>query len=61
MRKAGLSLHHRDAITQVDGAASVRVTRRVHDQYARPLEITDLVVDAERDTLVYEFTLPSAG
>ncbi|MGW7821173.1 GntR family transcriptional regulator [Streptomyces puniciscabiei] len=61
MRKAGLSLHHRDSITQLDGAASVRVTRRVHDQYARPLEITDLVVDAERDSLVYEFTLPAAG
>ncbi|MEV5875471.1 GntR family transcriptional regulator [Streptomyces sp. NPDC052101] len=61
MRKAGLSLHHRDSISQVDGASSVRVTRRVHDQYARPLEITDLVVDAERDTLVYEFTLPAAG
>ncbi|MGW3204170.1 GntR family transcriptional regulator [Streptomyces sp. NPDC001135] len=61
MRKAGLSLHHRDSITQVDGASSVRVTRRVHDQYARPLEITDLVVNAERDTLVYEFTLPAAG
>ncbi|MGV4982886.1 GntR family transcriptional regulator [Streptomyces sp. NRAIS4] len=61
MRKAGLSLHHRDSITQVDGAFSVRVTRRVHDQYARPLEITDLVVNAERDALVYEFTLPAAG
>ncbi|GAA3113902.1 GntR family transcriptional regulator [Streptomyces echinatus] len=61
MRKAGLALHHRDAITQVGDASSVRVTRRVHDQYARPLEITDLVVDAERDTLVYEFTLPAAG
>ncbi|MEU9480999.1 GntR family transcriptional regulator [Streptomyces sp. NPDC048191] len=61
MRKAGLSLHHRDSITQVDGASSVRVTRQVHDQYARPLEITDLLVDAERDTLVYEFTLPAAG
>ncbi|WP_030752276.1 GntR family transcriptional regulator [Streptomyces sp. NRRL S-31] len=61
MRKAGLSLHHRDSITQVGGASSVRVTRRVHDQYARPLEITDLVVNAERDTLVYEFTLPAAG
>ncbi|MGW7528686.1 GntR family transcriptional regulator [Streptomyces sp. NPDC054783] len=61
MRKAGLSLHQRDSITQVDGASSVRVTRRVHDQYARPLEITDLVVDAERDALVYEFMLPAAG
>ncbi|MFI9803682.1 GntR family transcriptional regulator [Streptomyces sp. NPDC052301] len=61
MRKAGLTLHHRDAITQVGDASSVRVTRRVHDQFARPLEITDLVVNAERDALVYEFTLPSAG
>ncbi|MFF1280364.1 GntR family transcriptional regulator [Streptomyces sp. NPDC058299] len=61
MRKAGLTLHHRDAITQVGDASSVRVTRRVHDQYARPLEITDLVVNAERDALVYEFTSPAAG
>ncbi|MES9523625.1 GntR family transcriptional regulator [Streptomyces capoamus] len=61
MRKAGLTLHHRDAITQVGDASSVRVTRRVHDQYARPLEITDLVVNAEQDALVYEFTLPAAG
>ncbi|MER6033014.1 MULTISPECIES: GntR family transcriptional regulator [unclassified Streptomyces] len=61
MRKAGLTLHHRDSITQVGDASSVRVTRRVHDQYARPLEITDLVVDSERDALVYEFTLPAAG
>jgi DNA-binding transcriptional ArsR family regulator len=61
MRKAGLTLHHRDAITRLPGAPSVRVTRRVHDQYARPLEITDLVVDAQQDALVYEFTLPSAG
>ncbi|MFE1881283.1 GntR family transcriptional regulator [Streptomyces diastatochromogenes] len=61
MRRAGLTLHHRDAITQVGDAASVRVTRRVHDQYARPLEITDLVVNAEQDALVYEFTLPAAG
>ncbi|MEV7390751.1 MULTISPECIES: GntR family transcriptional regulator [unclassified Streptomyces] len=60
MRKAGLTLHHRDSITQVADAASVRVTRRVHDQYARPLEITDLVVDAQQDTLVYEFTVPAA-
>ncbi|GGS55884.1 hypothetical protein GCM10010270_28080 [Streptomyces violaceus] len=36
---------------------SVRVTRQVHDQYARPLKITDLVVDAQQDALVYEFTL----
>ena len=61
MRKAGLTLHHRDSITQVGDATSVRVTRRVHDQYARPLEITDLVVNAEQDALVYEFTLPAAG
>ncbi|GGJ06081.1 hypothetical protein GCM10010121_015650 [Streptomyces brasiliensis] len=60
MRGAGLTLHHRDAITQHADPSSVRVTRRVHDQYARPLEITDLVVDAQQDTLVYEFTLPSA-
>ncbi|MFE9609776.1 GntR family transcriptional regulator [Streptomyces sp. NPDC006012] len=60
MRKAGLALHHRDAITQVADDSSVRVTRRVHDQYARPLEITDLVVDAHQDTLVYEFTVPAA-
>ncbi|MFJ8532289.1 GntR family transcriptional regulator [Streptomyces sp. NPDC093591] len=61
MRKAGLTLHHRDAITRLPGAPSVRVTRRVHDQYSRPLEITDLLVDAQQDALVYEFTLPSAG
>lgn len=61
MRKAGLTLHHRDSISQVADASSVRVTRRVHDQYARPLEITDLVVDAQQDTLVYEFTVPAAG
>ncbi|MBX7550811.1 GntR family transcriptional regulator [Streptomyces sp. NPDC004232] len=60
MRRAGLTLHHRDAISQVGDASSVRVTRRVHDQYARPLEITDLVVN-EQDMLVYEFTLPAAG
>ncbi|MEU5591781.1 GntR family transcriptional regulator [Streptomyces sp. NPDC020298] len=61
MRKAGLTLHHRDSISQVADASSVRVTRRVHDQFARPLEITDLVVDAQQDTLVYEFTVPAAG
>jgi DNA-binding transcriptional ArsR family regulator len=60
MRKAGLTLHHRDCITQLGDATAVRVTRRVHDQFARPLEITDLVVNAERDALVYEFTLPAA-
>lgn len=59
MRKAGLTLHHRDAITRLP--QSVRVTRRVHDQYDRPLEITELVVEAQQDALVYEFTLPAAG
>jgi hypothetical protein len=58
MRRAGLTLHHRDAITRLASTPSVRVTRRVHDQYARPLEITDLVVDAQQEALVYEFTLP---
>ncbi|GGY32912.1 GntR family transcriptional regulator [Streptomyces djakartensis] len=58
MRRAGLTLHHRDSITRPASTPSVRVTRRVHDQYARPLEITDLVVDARRDALVYEFTVP---
>ncbi|MER6671812.1 GntR family transcriptional regulator [Streptomyces sp. NPDC000983] len=61
MRQAGLTLHHRDSITPLAGASSVRVTRRVHDQYARPLEITELLVDARQDALVYEFTLPAAG
>ncbi|MBN0043688.1 GntR family transcriptional regulator [Streptomyces actuosus] len=62
MRRAGLSLHHRDSITSLDDALSMRVTRHVHDQYGRPLEITDLFVDIrEDDALVYEFTLPSAG
>jgi hypothetical protein len=32
----------------------------VHDQYDRPLEITDLTVAAQQDALVYEFTLPAA-
>ncbi|MBB6421195.1 hypothetical protein HDC93_006826 [Streptomyces sp. AK010] len=58
MRRAGPTLHHRDALTRLANAPSVRVTRQVHDQYARPLEITDLVVDAQQDALVYEFTLP---
>ncbi|MFF7731736.1 MULTISPECIES: GntR family transcriptional regulator [unclassified Streptomyces] len=58
MRRAGLTLHHRDTITRIASTPSVRVTRRVHDQYARPLEITDLVVDAQQEALVYEFTLP---
>ncbi|WP_392971428.1 GntR family transcriptional regulator [Streptomyces sp. LN245] len=58
MRKAGLTLHHRDAITRLP--QSVRVTRRVRDQYDRPLEITDLTVAAQQDALVYEFTLPAA-
>lgn len=61
MRRAGLTLHHRDSITRPGDGPSVRVTRHVHDQYARPLEITDLVVDAGQDALVYEFTLPAAG
>lgn len=52
------SLHHRDAITRLASVPSVRVTRQVHDQYARPLEITDLVMDAQQDAPVYEFTLP---
>ncbi|MGW3289225.1 GntR family transcriptional regulator [Streptomyces sp. NPDC001002] len=59
MRKAGLTLHHRDSITRLADVPSVRVTRRVHDQYDRPLEITDLLVDAQQDALVYEFTLPA--
>jgi DNA-binding GntR family transcriptional regulator len=59
MRRAGLSLHHRDSIIRLPDASSVRVVRRVHDQYARPLEITDLVVDTHQDALVYEFTLPA--
>ena len=54
-----LTLHHRDSITQLP--QSVRVTRRVRDQYDRPLEITDLMVEAQQDALVYEFTLPAAG
>lgn len=60
LRRAGLALHHHDTITRIAGTLSVRVTRRVHDQYARPLEITDLIVDAQQDALVYEFTLPAA-
>ncbi|MFD5568569.1 GntR family transcriptional regulator [Streptomyces cadmiisoli] len=60
MRRSGLTLHHRDAITPLPDAPSVRVTRLVHDQYHRPLEYTDLVVDAQQDALVYEFTLPAA-
>ncbi|MFE9098564.1 GntR family transcriptional regulator [Streptomyces sp. NPDC007264] len=59
MRTAGLTLHHRDAITPMP--PSMRVTRRVHDQWDRPLEITDLVVEAQQNPLVYEFTLPAAG
>ncbi|NNN29740.1 GntR family transcriptional regulator [Streptomyces sp. S3(2020)] len=61
MRKAGLTLHHRDSITPLADTPAVRVTRRVHDQYARPLEITDLVLDARQEALVYEFTLPADG
>ncbi|MFG3661043.1 GntR family transcriptional regulator [Streptomyces sp. NPDC047706] len=60
MRTAGLTLHHRDAITRLPDSPSVRVTRLVHDQHERPLEFTELVVDAQRDALVYEFTLPAA-
>jgi hypothetical protein len=60
MRRAGLTLHHRDTIRRIAGTPSVRVTRRVHDQYARPLEITELVMDAQQDALVYEFTVPAA-
>ncbi|MGV4886004.1 GntR family transcriptional regulator [Streptomyces viridosporus] len=60
MRRAGLTLHHRDTITRIAGTPSVRVTRRVHDQFARPLEITELLVDAQQDALVYEFTVPAA-
>ncbi|MFF0789327.1 GntR family transcriptional regulator [Streptomyces spiralis] len=60
MRRAGLTLHHRDSITRLENGPSVRVIRRVHDQYARPLEITDLIVVAGQDALVYEFTLPAA-
>ncbi|MGW0080931.1 GntR family transcriptional regulator [Streptomyces sp. NPDC003393] len=60
MRRAGLTLHHRDSISRLGDGLSVRVTRRVHDQYDRPLEITDLIVDARQDALVYEFTLPAA-
>ncbi|MFJ5774035.1 GntR family transcriptional regulator [Streptomyces sp. NPDC093094] len=61
MRRAGLALHHRDSITRLTDTPSVRVTRLVHDQYARPLEITDLVMDDRQDALVYEFTVPAAG
>ncbi len=46
----------RDAITRLP--QSVRVTRRVHDQYDRPLEITELLVEAQQDALVYELALP---
>ncbi|MEV5431632.1 GntR family transcriptional regulator [Streptomyces sp. NPDC052701] len=61
MRRAGLTLHHRDCITPLAGTPSVRVTRRVHDQYDRLLEITDLFVNAQQEALVYEFTLPAAS
>ncbi|MFJ5263257.1 GntR family transcriptional regulator [Streptomyces sp. NPDC088387] len=61
MRRAGLALHHRDSIIRLDDAPSMRVTRQVHDQFDRPLEITDLVVEARQDPLVYEFTVPAAG
>ncbi|CAM5267877.1 GntR family transcriptional regulator [Streptomyces aurantiogriseus] len=59
MRRAGLTLHHRDSLTLHDDTRSLRVTRRVHDQYARPLEITDLAMDAQQEELVYAFTLPA--
>ncbi|MFI9650771.1 GntR family transcriptional regulator [Streptomyces sp. NPDC052040] len=58
MRTAGLTLHHRDAIRPLP--PTVRVTRRVHDQWDRPLEITDLLVEPPHEALVYEFTLPAA-
>ncbi|WPP33945.1 GntR family transcriptional regulator [Streptomyces sp. CL7] len=60
MRRAGLSLHHRDTITRLANTPSVRVTRQVHDQHARPLELTELVMDAQQDVLVYEFMVPAA-
>ncbi|MFH8801992.1 GntR family transcriptional regulator [Streptomyces sp. NPDC017936] len=60
MRRAGLTLHQRDSLALGDGGRSLRVTRRVHDQYARPLEITDLVTDVRQEELVYAFTLPAA-
>ncbi|GHE56679.1 hypothetical protein GCM10018771_43090 [Streptomyces cellulosae] len=60
MRRAGLSLHHRDTITRIECTPSVRVTRQVHDQHHRPLELTELVMDAQQDVLVYEFTVPAA-
>ncbi|MFD7874038.1 GntR family transcriptional regulator [Streptomyces sp. NPDC059766] len=34
MRRAGLTLHHRDSITRLDGAPSVRVTRRGGPPYS---------------------------
>ncbi|MFV0137586.1 GntR family transcriptional regulator [Streptomyces sp. HMX87] len=61
MRRAGLTLHHRDTISRLPDTPSVRVTRRVQDQHARLLEITDLLVDDQQEALVYEFTLPAAG
>ncbi len=61
MRRAGLTLHHRDTISRLPDTPSVRVTRRVEDQHARLLEITDLLVDTQREALVYEFTLPATG
>ncbi|MFF9139345.1 GntR family transcriptional regulator [Streptomyces albogriseolus] len=60
MRRAGLSLHHRDTITRIASTPSVRVTRQVHDQHARPLELTEMVMDAQQDVLVYEFMVPAA-
>ncbi|MET8640332.1 GntR family transcriptional regulator [Streptomyces sp. NPDC004675] len=58
MRTAGLTLHLRDTISPLP--TSVRVTRRVHEQWERPLEVTDLTVEARQAALVHEFTLPAA-
>ncbi|GGW72542.1 hypothetical protein GCM10010320_62720 [Streptomyces caelestis] len=59
MRRAGPTLHHRDVFTRLASTPSVRVTRRVHDQYTRPLEVTDRVVDAQQDAPAYAFALPN--
>lgn len=59
MRTAGLTLHHRDSISPLPGSPALRIRRRVHDQFARPLEVTDLVLDAPQEALVYEFTVPA--
>ncbi|MFE4053532.1 hypothetical protein [Streptomyces sp. YIM B13518] len=60
MRRAGPTLPHRDAVTPVAGTPSVRVTLRVHDQCARPLESTGLVMDAQEGAPVHEFTVQAA-